>query len=105
MEYTVDGELVYFNCERCGERSVTIRRSQCSDRTFCDNCGTCYSLLLIDAAGSFRLVSTEMEEMYLPPTQWIRLHNSGAAVGERWETGRRRARSFRQRLGDFIHNR
>lgn len=108
MEFRIDGELVYFECERCNEKCVTFEakfRTWGNQRCFCAFCGAGY--VLYSASDENRWVERiTMGGMYLPPLEWNEIFGEGQLSGQRNETCRRQHyRTFWRRLGDFIHNR
>lgn len=107
MEYRIDGELVYFECERCNEQCVTFEakfRTWGNQRAFCGFCGACY--VLYSAPDGCRwLERITIGKMYMPPLEWNEIAGHSMEWGRQCEVERRRRRPFWQRLGDFIHNR
>lgn len=111
MECRIDneGELIYFECERCNQRCVGVRADiDIFGRIFCGNCGACYTVDFVSETTGLQLYARRIwfSQMYLPPLECLKIFGDGQLSGQRAETFRRQNyRTFWQRLADFIRNR
>jgi hypothetical protein len=108
MECKADGELLYFECERCGTACIGIRADlDPGGRVFCGSCGACYCIDFVSAGiTGLKLYARRIwfSHMYLPPLEWNEIFGQGQDSGRRNEIWRRHLRSIWQRFKDFIHN-